>query len=44
MTYVWPCVVLIGGMNVVDSELVIVWNETDVEPSEVGFRDLFRRT
>jgi len=44
MTYVWPCVVVTRGMNVVDSELVIVWNETDMEPSEVGFRDLPRRT
>ena len=31
-------------MNVVYSELVIVWNETDMEPFEVGFRDLPRRT
>jgi hypothetical protein len=31
-------------MSVVYSELVIVWNETDMEPFEVGFRDLPRRT
>ena len=44
MTYIWPCVVVTRGMNVVDSELVILWNETDMESSEVEFRDLPRRT
>ena len=43
MTYVWPCVVVARGMNVVDSGLVILWNEADMEPFEVGFRDLPRR-
>jgi len=44
MTYVSSCIFVTRGMNVVYSELVIVWNETDMEPFEVGFRDLFRRT
>jgi len=44
MPYVSPCVVVTRGMNVVYSKLVIVWKETDMERSEVGFRDLPRRT
>ena len=43
MTYVSPLVVATRGMDVVYSELVIVWNETDMELFEVGFRDLPRR-